>query len=155
MQTTLSLLNYHQIFATVSVSGQCQYQFQTQSFPTWLQIPHLVRTAGVVLTPCLHPGPSVHVAPRNVEDEAVPLTPEVLPLHPPLLVDLTMVIPTQNSCSRLLTTPLQVHCQACLVNQRPSLPPPKCSLSTSLPNHDQLIGGAIQAQAQTIEMAEQ
>ena len=76
-----------------------------------LQLPHLVRTVGVVLAPELHLDPGVPVAVGDVEDEVVPLTPEVFPLHPPLLVSLTMVSPAQHSGSGLITAPLQVHGQ--------------------------------------------
>ena len=76
-----------------------------------LQLPHLVRAVGVVPTPDLHPHPGVHVAVRDVEDEVVPLTPQVFPLQPPLLVNPTMMIPAQHSGSGLIAASLQVHGQ--------------------------------------------
>ena len=62
-----------------------------------LQVPHLVRTVRVVLAPELHLHPDVPVAVGDVEDEVVPLAPDVFPLQPPLLVNPTMMIPAQHS----------------------------------------------------------
>ena len=73
---------------------------------TMLQLPELVSTVGVVLVPDLHPDPGVHVAVWDVEYEVVPLTAQVFPLQPPLLVNPTMMIPAQHSGSWLLTATL-------------------------------------------------
>merc|ERR1712062_151328 len=119
-----------------------------------LQHPHLVRTVGVVPTPDLHLGSGVHVAVEDVEDEAVPLTPDVFPLQPPLLVDLAVVLPAQHSGARLLAAPLQVHGQPCLVDQRLPHPLPEHSVTpTSLVHHGQLLSGDMETQAETVEMA--
>ena len=76
-----------------------------------LQLPGLVGTVGMVLTPDLHPNPGVHVAVGDVEDEVVALTPQVFPLQPPLLVNPTMMIPAQHSGSGLIAASFQVHGQ--------------------------------------------
>ena len=76
-----------------------------------LQVPHLVRTVGVVLAPELHLHPDVPVAVGDVEDEGVPLAPDVFPLQPPLLVELTVVLPAQHSGSGLSTAAFLVHGQ--------------------------------------------
>ena len=47
------------------------------------EIPHLVGSVGVVLTPDLHPSSSADVVTHNIEDEDVPLTPDMFPLQPP------------------------------------------------------------------------
>ena len=109
----------------------------------------------MVLTPDLHLGAGPPVALLDVEDEVVPLTPDVFPLHPPLLVYLTVVLPAQNSRSCLIVASLQVHGQPGLVDQRLPLPLPEHSV-TSIPllHHRELIR-AVQTQAQTIEMAEE
>ena len=125
------------------------------SHPARLQLPHLVRSVGVVLTPDLDPNSGVHVAVGDVEDEVVPLTPDVPPLLPPLLVDLTVVIPAQHSGSFLLTSPLQVHGQPRLVDQGLPLPLPEHSVVTApLVHHGQLLGAGVQTQTQAVEVAE-
>ena len=106
----------------------------------------------MIFCPDLDLGPLVPVVVHDVEDEVVTLAAQVLPLQPPLLVDVAVKVPAQHPAARLAVAALQVHGLPGLVHQGLPLPLPEGIIAASpLVHHSQLVG-AVQTQAQVVKM---